>query len=131
MTGKPRRLRTMMLEALTVVAMGGCTTWRSDPGGISPALEKKPAKLRITRVDSSNVVVSAPRLAGDTLVGHDGDRQKTAVRIPADSILRVESRGVDGANTAALVGGVGLLVVVGVVAAQNAVETGLGNSLGQ
>lgn len=90
------------------------------------AMERKPRALRITQADSSREVMSTPRLTGDTLVARGRHSGAKEVRIPAAAIVRVETRGMDGASTAALVGGIGLLVAVGVIAAQSAVENALG-----
>ena len=118
--------RSIYALTLVVCNAAGCTGWRQVHEGMPAALERKPRELRITKADSSRIVVKAPALVGDTVVGAGNE-----TRVPTAAIVRVETRGLDGSNTAALIGGVGLLVVVGVIAAQSAVENGLGEAPGR
>jgi hypothetical protein len=101
----------------------GCTAWRQEPGGVMAVLERQPRKIRITTADSSRAVVSGPALDRDTIVGRSSG---APARIPTDAIVRVETRRFDGASTAGVLGGMGVLAVIGVIAAQSAVESALG-----
>ena len=93
------------------------------------ALERAPRELRVTSGNGTRAVLASPVLAGHTLVGRSPYGKREELRVPAGSIVLVESRGLDGAKTAALVGGTAMLVLVGIIAAKNAVETGLSGPL--
>ncbi len=65
-----RFLPLAFIPAAPVVALAGCLSWHSE--ALSPAqliATRKPPVVRITRTDSSKVVLRDPEVAGDTLFG--------------------------------------------------------------
>ena len=122
-------LSKLAYSACTAAVLAGCTGWRPEPGGVSAAVAERPHELRITQYDSAQVRMSGPALIGDTLVGRGPKRAET--RIPVATIVHVESRQFDAPRTMALVGGIGLATVVGILAAQASVENALGDAWGQ
>ena len=90
-----------------------CTTWRPDTLTPQAVVQGRPQSLRVTRKDSSKVVLTTPQLQGDTILGLGP--KKAQVRVPLDSVLLTDTRHGDGGMT--------VLVVVGVLAALFAVAT--------
>ena len=115
-----RQCRALLLEATVVLSTTGCMGWHREPDGLSAALKGQPSTIRVTGADSSQRVIAAPAQVGDTLVGRD-----SVIRIPTAAIARVETRGADYPKTLALLGGVGLALLIGAVAAQDAIENQL------
>ena len=98
------------LAASLAVALCGCTSWHLQTG-VTPqdvVARKHWKELRVTTVDGhQEIVVHAPRLSGDTLVGTSGD---SAVAIPLSRIAFVER-----ARSDVLPAVIGLYLVVGLV----------------
>jgi hypothetical protein len=105
--------RPHIASVLLSCCLAACTTWHVEPG-VSPLLliaTKHPASMRVTRSDSSEVVLENPRIAGsDTLVG---DGQKAPVKVPVSDVRAVAVSSVSSGKTVGLV--LGLSVVAGIV----------------
>ena len=114
-----RPLRRTLSTVLLLAYLSGCTEWRV--AGPTPAefiAREAPENVRLTRTDSSQIVVEAPRVRSDTLFGillggaGKGDTvQRYAVAL-AD-IRTVEVRKVSTKRTLGLAAGVlgGFLVI--------------------
>jgi hypothetical protein len=102
--------RTVLIFYLSCTA---CTSWRPDTLTPQAVVQGHPRSLRVTRRDSSQVILTEPQLQGDTILGV-GPRRAN-VRVPLDSVLLTDTRHGDGGMT--------VLVVVGVLAALFAVAT--------
>src|SRR6185436_12726011 len=102
--------RTVLILYLLCTA---CTTWRPDTLTPQAVVQGHPRSLRVTRRDSSQVVLTTPQLQGDTILGLGP--KKAQVRVPLDSVLLTDTRHGDGGMT--------VLVVVGVLATLFAVAT--------
>jgi len=128
------RTERMAFAVWLLASAGACTSWQTQE--VSPQeliAQKHPDEIRVTLPDSSQVEISLPSLAGDTVLGtaksgRGGPRvngnavafgQGTAssaepgsqVRIPASDVVRIQTSHADGGETALLV--VGTLAVVG------------------
>jgi hypothetical protein len=105
-----RRLSALVLLALY---SSGCMSWRSEP--VSPAqliAGQKPDVVRITRTDSSRVVIRSPSVQGDTLYGQLDSAQSgnpaARVGIPLAEVGEIATRRSDPTKTTLL--GVGIAV---------------------
>ena len=105
-------VRTVLILYLSFSA---CTSWRPDTLTPQAVVQSHPQSLRVTRKNSSSVVVNNPQLQGDTIVGPDP--QKAQQRVPLDSVLLTETRHGDAAKSVLAVLGVavGLVAVAAVV----------------
>lgn len=100
--------------------VAGCTSWHTQS---SPAPEvvtrlNGGGAVRVQRHDHSWVVLRAPRMEGDSIVGLAGSPpERTAVAV-AD-VERIDARGVSAAKTGGLAAGTILLLiaVLGIAAA--------------
>ena len=102
--------------------VAGCTRWKTQD--IAPEqviAEKKPKLIRVTRADYSVVLLEAPHIVADSLIGMariDGNpAPRRRVALPLEEIRKVEVQGIDGGKTALLVVGIGLTVAVVAAAA--------------
>jgi hypothetical protein len=95
--------------------LGGCTRWENLP--LLPSLgigHITVDRVRVTRNDSSRVVLGSPRVTGDTLHGWvDGDRDRPAA-IPIASVQGLAVREPDTLKTLGVLVGV-LLLLAGLV----------------
>ena len=113
----PRRLGGVVLTA------AGCSSWQVTE--VAPAellQDEHPERLRITRGDSSRVILDHPRLAGDSLAG---DTAGTSVAIPLGDVQALAIRKGDAAKTVGLVAG---LSVAGLIFAASAMDDCCGPS---
>jgi hypothetical protein len=105
--------RHQIATVLLSCCLAACTTWHVEPG-VSPLVliaTEHPAIMRVTRSDSSEVVLDNPRIAGsDTLVG---DGHKAPVKVPVSEVRAVAVRSVSSGKTIGLV--FGLSAVAGIV----------------
>ena len=102
----------IFLAALAApAALAGCATWR--PQGLTPTAviqQDRPRVVRVTRADSTRVVLDSPRIQGDSILGvNHGQENAVALADVAYVSLR-------RANTAAGAALVGVGVAAGVVA---------------
>lgn len=95
-------------------SLAACTTWHVEEG-VSPLLliaTEHPSRLRVTRSDSSQIVLENPQIAGsDTLVGQDGARSRVAV----SDVSQLATQHVSTGKTVGLV--LGLSAVAAIVIA--------------
>ena len=104
--------RTVLILYLSCTA---CTSWRPDSLTPQAVVQSKPRSLRVTRTDSSQVVVNHPQLQGDTIVGVG--QYKAQVRVPLDSVLLTDTRRGDAGKTMVALMGVAVAVYVAWLAA--------------
>ncbi|HEU4641450.1 MAG TPA: hypothetical protein VFS44_03275 [Gemmatimonadaceae bacterium] len=108
------RLARRGAPVLLAAALAACTSWRVQGEPASTVVSTRhPASIRVTRSDLTGVVLHAPRLAGDTVVGFaDGARTSgdgaRRIAIPAAQVRAVSIRERDVVKTAALVLAIGL-----------------------
>lgn len=114
MRRRDARVARRVAALLSVVALAACTSWRVQGEPASQVVEMRhPASIRVTRSDMTGIVLHAPRLAGDTVVGFaDGARTSgdgaRRIAIPAAEVRQVSIQVRDPVKTAALVVAVGL-----------------------
>lgn len=90
-----------LLVATTLTA---CTSWRVQP--VSPEqllIDQRPKAVRVQRADRSRVVLNAPQLVPDSLLGTTRG-QRTAV--PLADITQVAVRRVNALKTGGLIFGI-------------------------
>ena len=103
--------RTVLIFYLSCTA---CTSWRPDTLTPQAVVQGRPQSLRVTRKDSSRVVLTTPQLQGDTILGLGP--KKAQVRVPLDSVLLTDTRRGDAGKS--------VLAVLGVAAGVFAVVVG-------
>ena len=104
---------SLLVHAAMLWSLSACMSWRSEP--VSPAqliATKKPPVVRVTRTDSSKVILKDPEIAGDTLYGRP---QSSLQAQPADrtgfpltGIQDIATLKSDGTKTTLLVVGIGV-----------------------
>lgn len=103
---RQRMTRSMLWLALsaTLLSGAGCRVWRTDRGseGVVPVVEPR-QELRVTRTDSSQVVLRNIVVSRDTLFGMALADQK-GIAIPLADIATVERRKVNRPLVIAMVG---------------------------
>jgi hypothetical protein len=110
------------IPAAVVLALSGCMSWRSE--ALSPAqliATSKPSVVRVTRTDSSKVILRDPEVAGDTLFGLPqsalddslGDR----TGIPLAGIHSIATHQSDATKSTLLVVGIGIATFTALCAA--------------
>jgi len=107
------RARLALTLSLTIPA---CQSWHTEQIAPQQVLDtRQPQTLRVTRADSSEVVLDAPELSGDTLLGvaRNGD----SVRVPLDSVRFTATRRFSPGRTVGLVLGLGATALLALVAA--------------
>jgi hypothetical protein len=115
--------RPTIAVLLLTTQLVGCTEWRAQTMSARDLIESShPGRLRVTRTDSTSVVLDQPALLGDTLVGQvKGSRSAVAV---AD-VASVAVRRTNTVNTVLLIGG-----ILGLTAAAAAAgSSGYGGSI--
>ena len=100
----------MLLILGCAAGLTGCTSWESLPLlpslGIGHIAEKR---VRVTRSDSSHLILNSPRVTGDTLLGMaDGARERLEA-IPLSGVQEIAVRKPDLLKTLALVASLVLL----------------------
>ena len=88
------RRRPVVASVLLPLHLAGCAEWRPASGTPQELIARKaPAKMRLTRTDSTRLVPVNPRVVSDTLLGlalSAGGRWSDSVRVPADRIASIE-----------------------------------------
>jgi hypothetical protein len=80
-----------------------CTSWRPDSLTPQAVVAGHPMSSRVTRTDSSQVIINNPQLQGDTIAGVG--QHKAQVRVPLGSVLLTETcRGDAGKSVLVLLG---------------------------
>jgi len=110
------------IPAAAVVSLSGCMSWRSE--ALNPAqliATRKPPVVRVTRTDSSKVVLRDPEVAGDTLFGRpESSPQDTPggrTGIPLAGIHSIDTRKSDPTKSTLLVVGIGIATFTALCAA--------------
>lgn len=98
------RGRTVLIAYLSCTA---CTSWHMNALSPQAAVQLHPRTLRVTRTDSSQVILNDPDLQGDSIVGITP--QQTRVGVPLDSVAMTHTRRTSAVKT--------VFAVVGVAAA--------------
>jgi len=91
-----------------------CTSWRQDSLTPQAVVASKPPSLRVTRTDSSRVILDNPAMQGDTIVGVG--KHQAQVRVPLSSVLLTDTRRGDTGKS--------VLVLLGIAAVVAAVVIG-------
>ncbi len=105
----PRRVARSLL-LLGVVLCSGCYTWQWT----GPPPQDHPSGVRVTRQDSSTLVLHSARVAQDTLVGSTRPEPSAPanVQIPIREVRKIEQRRVDPVRTGALIAALPAVTVV-------------------
>lgn len=98
------RGRTVLIAYLSCTA---CTSWRLNALSPQAVVESHPRALKVTRTDSSQVILNDPGLQGDSIVGTS--HRHTRVGVPLDSIATTHTRRTSAVKT--------VFAVIGVAAA--------------
>jgi hypothetical protein len=109
------RYRWLVGPLLTAIAASACASW--EPQGFVPGVviqEEHPKEVRVVRVDSSRVVVRAPRVEGDTLRGLVA---RTPALVPLSDIAYLEIRRANRGPMYAAVALGSVAAIVGLLAA--------------
>ena len=103
---------------------GACTSWETRPESASAIVgDSAPERVRVTRTDSSRIVLVSPALARDTLRGLLEGSEDRMVAIPVSGIQQLAVRDLDPLKTAGLIAG--LLVLAALVLFSLAFAQGL------
>jgi hypothetical protein len=86
-----------------------CTSWRPDSLTPQAVVAGHPMSLRVTRTDSSQVIINNPQLQGDTIAGVG--QHKALVRVLLGSVLLTETRRGDAGKSVLAVLGVGAVLL--------------------
>jgi len=118
---RAKALRTGVITLLAAINFA-CSSWQT----ITPSPEaylsaKSPEEIRVTRLDSSKVVMRAPKLQSDSIVGTTGGGLKAddplrSVGVPLPDVAKIESRHTD---TGMVLGVVGIATLLGFVMFQS------------
>ena len=91
------------IAALALLALqAACVTWSERPTP-RPQAASLPARVRVTRMDRTSVVLIDPYVRGDSLRGTRFDQPTEDVAIALDDVSRVEARRVNVGATTGLV----------------------------
>jgi hypothetical protein len=92
------------------MAVGGCVSWRPYEAGSTLTTRKQlPTSLRATRQDSTQIVLAAPFVGGDTLYGRV---RSDTIGLPVAEIAGLEWERLSAGRTAGLVLGVPAALVL-------------------
>jgi hypothetical protein len=118
---RAKALRTGVITLLAAINFA-CSSWQT----ITPSPEaylsaKSPEEIRVTRLDSSKVVMRGPKLQSDSIVGTTGGGLKAddplrSVGVPLPDVAKIESRHTD---TGMVLGVVGIATLLGFVMFQS------------
>ncbi len=115
-------LRKSASGVLLVMQVAGCVNWRVQAATPRELLDTTPPVLvRVTLADAREIVVSQPRISGDTLIG---DSPRGAVRLPLADIRLLATRRTNVLGTAGLVF-LGLATVVTIIGSTQTYTIGL------
>lgn len=111
-----------LLCLLTAGAAPACTHWaRSDSPAADLVETTHPGRIRVTRLDGRTIVLSAPRIVGDSLVGiaqHAGSGARPVpYALPVADVRAVDTRRVKVGATIAVAAGLGVTAAVIIAAA--------------
>jgi len=113
------RFRTLAAAALLALSAGACTSWRTQPGPAPEAIGRLNGSgtVRVTRLDRSVLVMSAPLVVGDSIVGIASNGQPQRVAVAIADVQRIDAKRVSATKTGGLAIGTVLIVSVVAVAA--------------
>jgi len=119
------RYRSLAVSAL-LLSTAACHSWRPQTTPAPQVVEQMNGRgtVRILRRDQSVMVLSEPRVEGDSIVGTVGTPPQRAAVAVAD-VQRIDTRRVSATRTGGLA--VGTIVLVSVVAIAAAVAALLGD----
>jgi len=108
-----KRIALGIALGATLLQTSGCVAWRMQPAPPAQVLANPELQVvRVTKVDSSEVVVFQPKVVNDTLVGLPTEQSVARVNIPVSDITGVATRYKHFGKTVlaglAIVGGVAL-----------------------
>jgi hypothetical protein len=106
----PRTVATGVLLLAGTLLCSGCYTW----AWTGPPERDHPGTVRVTRQDSSALVLHNASVAQDTLVGSTS-REPSApadVQIPIKEVEKIEQRRIDPVRTGALIAALPAVTVV-------------------
>jgi hypothetical protein len=109
-------LRRSVALLLTVILSAGCTTWRPATAGTEALIARHPGQVRVWFERGRHVVLYAPTVAGDSLVGYrEYGVDESRIAFPLRDVTRTEVSRVNALNTVALAGAVtfGLVLLAG------------------
>jgi len=111
------------LGAMAALALGGCHTWRHlDANQIESA---EVNRVWVTQTDQSTVIMSAPRLFGDTLAGFiDGQYRE----MPLADTRKLQERVFAAGKTTALGVAIGAVTMTGMIYMANRSYVGDGKT---
>jgi hypothetical protein len=118
----PHRSPTAVALACSLIAIPACTHWAGQDAPTPQLLESRhPDQIRVTRRDGRRIVLVAPRIVGDSIIGTAED-PGTGVRtapygIALADVREVAVRRLNVGATIALAAGVGLTAAVVAAAA--------------
>ena len=105
--------RTAVASALLVTHLSACHSWRVENMPPAQLLQTKaPSEIRVTRADSSTVVLSAPGIVRDSLWGWS---RGADLGMPLTDVRAIATRHRDAVMTTLLTAGVAGAVVAIVV----------------
>ena len=112
----PRRGPLTALFALTLLLpIAGCASWQTGTPTPAAFIEReRPARVRVTRIDHAQVLLAAPVVQGDTLIGRLGRPDGAWTAVPLAEVDRVEVSKVSVGKS--LLFGWAIMGVVGVLA---------------
>jgi hypothetical protein len=109
-------VRRSVALLLAAVLSAGCTAWRPTTAGSEALMARHPREVRVSLERGGRVVLYAPAVAGDSLVGYreygvNGSR----IAIPLRDVTLTEVWRVNVVNTVALAGAVtfGMVLLAG------------------
>lgn len=121
------RFRNLSAAALLVLSAGACTSWRTQPGPAPEAIGRLNGSgtVRVTRRDMSVLVMSAPMVVGDSIVGIASSEPPQRAAVAIADVQRIDAKRVSATKTGGLA--VGTVLIVSVVAVAAALAALLGS----
>ena len=115
------RVRTPATLLFVLALSTACTEWRviTQPSPAEYVRSAKPGAIRVTRIDSTKVVLQAPEVIGDSVVG--GGEQPTRSAVLVTDIKTLEARAGNPGGSLAIFGGI-MLFVAALVAVSSALS---------
>lgn len=115
-----------LAASLLLLSAAACHSWRPQTTPAPQVVEQMNGRgtVRIVRNDQSVMVLSEPRVEGDSIVGTTGTPPQRAAVAVAD-VQRIDTRRVSATKTGGLA--VGTIVLVSVIAVAAAVAALLGD----
>lgn len=108
------RFAKALVLAMAVLNSGACMAWGTDrgAGGMVPA-NSTWQELRVTRTDSTKIVLRDAVVSRDTVFGTVRGKEKARIAIPLADITEVERRKLTRSSIAVVAGLVASLILFG------------------